>query len=166
MILKKEDEYDATTIEKRARHLRTLLGHFWARWKNEYLLSLREFHRLKSTNQKEAEVQEGAVVLVRESGASRNPWKLAVVEQLITSGDNEVRGATVRVVNGRGRLSRINRPLKTLYPLEVMQQKEQGKSFPSSSYFDEEQCTAQREERRPRRKATMNADAIRRFIDQ
>ena len=119
-----EDEYDFTTIEKRARHLCTLLGHFWARWKNEYLLSPRELHRLKSTNQKGAEVQEGDVVVVKESGASRNTWKLAVVEQLITSGENEVRGAAARVVNGRGRLSRINRPLKTLYPLEVMQQKE------------------------------------------
>ena len=39
-----EDEYDANIVEKRARYLRTLLGHFWRRWSNEYLLSLREHH--------------------------------------------------------------------------------------------------------------------------
>ena len=37
-----EDAYDATTVEKRARYLRILLGHILTRWSNEYLLSLRE----------------------------------------------------------------------------------------------------------------------------
>ena len=37
-----EDAYDATTVEKRARYLRMLLGNIWTRWSNEYLLSLRE----------------------------------------------------------------------------------------------------------------------------
>ena len=29
---------------KKDRYLRTLLKHFWSRWKREYLTSLREFH--------------------------------------------------------------------------------------------------------------------------
>ena len=34
-----EDAYDATIVEKRARYLRMLLGHFWTRWSYEYLWS-------------------------------------------------------------------------------------------------------------------------------
>uniref|UniRef100_A0A1X7TWU4 DUF5641 domain-containing protein n=1 Tax=Amphimedon queenslandica TaxID=400682 RepID=A0A1X7TWU4_AMPQE len=32
-------------INKRAKHLQTILEHFWTRWKHEYLLDLRESHR-------------------------------------------------------------------------------------------------------------------------
>ena len=132
-----------------ARYLSRLLGHFWSRWSNEYLLNLREFHHLKGKNLGRAEVQEGDVVVVKETDAPRSSWKLAVVEKLIPSKDDEIRGATIRVVNGKGKLTRLNRPLKVLFPLEVSQKEDKKDKV-----------------RRPRREAAMNADAIRRAVDQ
>ena len=148
-----------------------LLGHIRTRWSNEYLLSLRAFHHFKRKNPRGFEIQAGDVVVVKESGAPRSSWKLAVVEKLIPSSDNEVRGATIRVVNGKGRLTRIRRPLKSLFLLEVNQKEEQGITFDTVCSTDDENCTVSREddhkeERRPRRKAAINADAIRRILDQ
>ena len=43
------DEHDCSTIfQRRARHLNQLLEHFWRRWSKEYLVNLREFHRLRT----------------------------------------------------------------------------------------------------------------------
>ena len=80
---------------------------------------------------------------------SHHSLNIAVVEKLIPSKDDEIRGATIRVVNGKGKLTRLNRPLKVLFPLEVSQKEDKKDKV-----------------RRPRREAAMNADAIRRAVDQ
>ena len=40
-----EFEVDATHLQKRVKHLASVLNHFWTQWRAEYLNELRESHR-------------------------------------------------------------------------------------------------------------------------
>ena len=65
------------TITKQARYQRTLTDHFWTRWRKEYLLSLREQHRLEARRQQQAStIKVGDVVIVHEDNVRRNFWRL------------------------------------------------------------------------------------------
>ena len=109
----------------RFRYISTRLAHFWARWRNEYLADLREYHRSKpGTNLRVIEI--GDVVTVHEDNKKRGSWKMAEVEELVKGKDNVVRGATVRVIT-KGKQVRMSRPIQKLYPIEVKSVTEQGK---------------------------------------
>ena len=51
--------------------------HFSIRWRNEYLLELRNSHRLKTRDAENQTVPVGDVVIVHEHGLHRGLWKLA-----------------------------------------------------------------------------------------
>ena len=85
-----------------------LLQHFWARWKNDYLTSLREFHVTTGNNH-----QIVKIVLVHDD-VPRNKWRLAVIERLDKGYDGLIHTAYIRTSTGRA-----NRPITRLYPLEV-----------------------------------------------
>ena len=114
-----DNDYDATELEKRARYLHTLLGHFWKRWTKEYLLNLREYHHSREVNREQGHIQVGDVVIVKEDNVPRGRWKVAVVEHLIVNKDEEIRGAIVRLVNKKGTFTRLRRSIQHLYPIEV-----------------------------------------------
>ena len=100
------------TWKKGQKHLNT----FWKLWFDEYVLSLRERmqkHLKAPRVQSKAQPTKGDVVLLKES-SPRGTCKLGMIEELITSTDNEVRAATVRTASGK----LLNRPLNFLYPLE------------------------------------------------
>ena len=105
------DYGNLTTITKRARRMALLLQHFRNRWKNEYLTSLREFHRTTGKNKQTINI--GDVVLVHDD-KPRIKWKLAVIENLTEGKDGYVRSADIRTANGK-----TNRPIAKLYPLEI-----------------------------------------------
>ena len=102
-------------LSKRFLHLTRILSHFWNRWRREYLINLRETHKMNS--HKSVNINPGDVVLVHEDSAKRAQWKIAVVEELIRGKDNEVRGARVRR-SGKGKIELLNRPVQKLVPLE------------------------------------------------
>ena len=54
-------------LNRKRVHLESLIGHFWKRWHNEYLLELRESHRLrlKGTPKRQV-ICVGNVVVVRD----------------------------------------------------------------------------------------------------
>ena len=163
--LEDEDYNDTSTaLQRRARYLNRLLESFWKRWRNEYLLSLREFHHCKQQNQRQAAVKKGDVVLVKDENVIRGKWKTAVVEELIESNDGEIRGAIVRLVNTKGTLTRLKRPLQLLYPIEVNSDEEDRGNTLNIS-IDEPPLNTEDHERPPRRVAAMNAYLKRRIID-
>jgi hypothetical protein len=43
-----DSDYTPENITRRMSHLSKTLGRFWKRWKREYLLELREFHRSRA----------------------------------------------------------------------------------------------------------------------
>ena len=80
------------------------------------------------------------------------------MEQLIPSADDNVRAAVVKVITKTGRPGTMKRPVQKLFPLEVQE-----------DVTNDEQPPERREPngvRRTRRLAALNADYIRRLIDQ
>ena len=56
------------------------LDHFRSRWKHEYLIDLREFHRCKTT--REVEEEKGDIELGMEDSFKKQQWQMGVVQQL------------------------------------------------------------------------------------
>ena len=105
-------------IQKKSKCLSLLLQHFWTRWRQEYLTSLREFY--KTTGNNKAAVKVGDIVLVHDEGLRIN-WKLAVVQELLPGRDGHVRAVNIRTQGGT-----TNRPISKLYPLEIPAQPQEN----------------------------------------
>lgn len=102
-------------ITKRFLYLSRKLTHFWNRWSKEYLVDLREFHKIKDA--KVSKIAKGDVVLVQEENMKRGCWKTGVIEELIKGRDGVVRGAKVRRAGRKNET--INRSVLKLIPLEI-----------------------------------------------
>lgn len=76
-------------MTRRERYLATLLGHFWRRWKKEYLLELREHHNLSVKKSNLPHISPGDVVTVIDDTGKRprSQWKLGRIEELIKGED-------------------------------------------------------------------------------
>ena len=107
-------------LDKRMRYLNNVLNQFWKRWKEEYLLELRDTHHCNKPNSAAIHISVGDVVVVYDE-KPRGYWKLARVEEVIPGRDGQIRGAVVRVISG-GNTSVLRQPLQKLYPLEVSTQ--------------------------------------------
>ena len=110
------DQVDKSKLLKRFLYLTRKLNHFWNRWRQEYVTSLRESHRgsKKSTGR----IEKGDLVLIYEENTKRGFWKTGIVEEVIKGTDGVVRGAEVRKI-GRGKHEILKRPLQKLFPLEI-----------------------------------------------
>ena len=137
-------------LPRRRRYLGLLLEHFWKRWSREYVTELRNSHRQRSRPGSRISISVGDVVTVFEDNLPRSQWRLGRVEQLIPGADNSVRAAVVKVITKTGRPMTVKRPVQKLFPSEVVTNDEQ--------LLDDD--------RRPRRAAAVNADLIRRLVDQ
>ena len=110
-----DPSYDEhSRLSKGAKTQALLLQHFTSRWINEYLTSLREFHRTSGSN--DCKIATGDIVLVHDDGP-RIQWRLAIIEDLIHGGDGLVQAANIRTSTGL-----TNRPIVRLIPLEVSAQ--------------------------------------------
>ena len=122
-----ETEQEITLTSKllthRMTYLNRTLNQFWSRWKKEYLLELREAHRVYTSYSSAREcVQTGDVVVIHNDIKRQNFWNIGKIEELIIGRDGEVRTARVRVYNGQGKSHLLNRPVQKLYPIEVNDQ--------------------------------------------
>lgn len=113
-FIPQNEETREVSCGNRFRYVTVRLQHFWNRWQIEYLTGLREFHKCKSAG-KGVKLQVGDVVPVYGEGEKRGNWKLAIVEELISGKDKEVRGARVRLVQP----IYLKRPVQKLYLLEI-----------------------------------------------
>ena len=86
------------SLTRRAKHHRNLLQHFTKRWRDEYLLALRERASSKSKGNRNPDIAIGDIVIIRSDQTKRNFWKLAKVEQLLCGEDGVARAAIVRVL--------------------------------------------------------------------
>ena len=98
-------------LRKRAKTQALLMKHFWVRWKQEFLTSLREFHW--TTGKNDRKINVGEVVLVHHD-IPRVHWKLAVIKKVVKGKDGLIRSAVIRTINGI-----TNRPITKLYPMEI-----------------------------------------------
>lgn len=109
------------SLTRRMRHHQRLLLQFTKVWRTDYLSKLRENQLSKSKQQRSSSltVTKGDVVIVKNDSTKRTFWKLAVVEELIEGQDGKVRAAVIKVLNSNGKITRLRRSVKHLYPIEV-----------------------------------------------
>ncbi|CAB4011584.1 Hypothetical predicted protein [Paramuricea clavata] len=106
------------SLSRRATYLKKLLEHFWKRWSREYLLELREHHRVKGVRRSaKANPKEGDIVCVYEEKTPRNLWRLGKVEKLFKGNDGQVRAVALRIWN-KGKKTTLQRPVQKVYPVE------------------------------------------------
>ena len=100
--------------------INNIVNHFWDRWKQEYLVNLREYQKIKHPNKYQETVNVKDIVIVQEDKMPRSAWKVGIVEEIIKGIDGNIRGAVVRV---RRTKSLIKRPVSRLYLIERVQNK-------------------------------------------
>ena len=110
-------------LGKRARYMHQVIQAFWARFSKTYLNELREHHmytaRRKRTKEENV-LKINDVVIIKEDNISpRSTWRSARVEKLLIGTDEKVRGAELRTISKKGRMTKITRPLQKIIPLEV-----------------------------------------------
>ena len=163
---------DPTQLRKRAKYLSNTLNHFWRRWRNEYLVELRESHRQSNHNSPtQPSIATGDVVVVHDENLPRGFWKLGRVEEVIAGRDGRVRGAAVRLASRKRQQTLIHRPIQLLYPLEIRDVQRDSCIGPSNGSVTDEpesQTSSQQEEgsvrRRSNRIAANQRDDRRRAI--
>ena len=112
-------ELSTESLQRRAKHLSSILNHFWKRWSREYLLELRDAHRQRGPKKSDKLIAVGDIVLIHNEDNPRGFWKMARVERLISGRDGSVRSAVLKVTSKKGTPTTLQRPLQRLYPLEV-----------------------------------------------
>ena len=114
-----DPEYLHKGLIHRANHLSRILQHFRNRWKKEYLLELREFHRTREEKGSTYIVNEGDIVTVYDKGHPKGLWRLGKKESLIHGADGVVQRVPIRVMSKGGHPKLLRKPLQHIYPLEV-----------------------------------------------
>ena len=102
-----EVELDEGYCKERYQCLSKKKMHFWNRWRKEYLVGLRGFHKQDKDNAIRV-VEKGGVVTVYEENVKRENWRR----------DGVVKGAKVRLVKN-GKVIHLNRPVQKLFPTEL-----------------------------------------------
>ena len=113
-----KEDISEKEITSRVKLINLSVEHFWKRWSREYLVSLRETHKMGAQS-KSVVVKPGDAVMIHDDGLKRSRWVMGVVEETIFSKDGVIRGARVRKFSDEGRRQLIKRPLQKLYPLEI-----------------------------------------------
>ena len=155
----KEEESDIELLTGRQRYLILLLSHFWNRWRNDYVLSLREHHRNVVKKSNAPVIAVGDIITVMAENKSHwGSWKLAKVEEVIKGTDCKIKGARVHTSSAGGRSMVMSRPLQKLFPLEVRAVTEE-----TAPELEGKDNVA--ELRRPRRVAAADGKWRRRYVD-
>ena len=152
------------SLTQKLRHHKHLLNQFTKLWRRDYLLNLRENHNLKTKRESQPKIKVGDIVVVKSDTSKRLFWKLAIVDNLLTSTDGNVRAANVRVSESSGNTKILRRSVKHLFPIEVGQDQLQ-ETHDDPSARQENHASAELSnvnQRRPRREAALVGEQKRR----
>ena len=100
---------DSISTLRRWHLCQGVIRHFWTRWSNEYLNSLRRFAKW---NHPSKNVKEGDIVVIQEDNMVPTRWPLARVEKVYYGNDG-----LARVVNVKTRSGVYRRPITKIAPL-------------------------------------------------
>ena len=106
-------------LTRRMQPLSNVLNHFWNRWRNEYLIELRNTHRYLNQNDTIRTVSVGDVVVLQEEDQPRGKWRIGKILDVIVGSDGCTRGALVQVRSKGGKCTKRRRPVQRLYPLVI-----------------------------------------------
>lgn len=104
--------YNRDNISSRYAYICKLSNDLWKRWTTDYLLSLRETHRVRTRRSGNLWPTVGDVVLVHDEGP-RLFWRLGLILKLLPGLDGITRVAQIKTSTGV-----TTRPIVKLYPLE------------------------------------------------
>ena len=159
-----DPDYTPEGLTRRMSHLSKTLQRFWKRWKKEYLLELREFHRTRVERGSAYPIGPNDVVTVYDEGHPRGLWRLGRIEDLIQGADGKVRGVYVKVMSKKGYAKVLRRPIQHIYPLEVRHEipdHEQASTSSSSRDSAERQLNSGFQCCRSARKIAYNSTKLR-----
>lgn len=77
------------------RQVQGLADTFWKKWRQEYLVTLQTRRKWEGAR---PNIQEGDVVLLKDSQVKRNEWPVGLIVKAIPSGDGKVRKVEVRIM--------------------------------------------------------------------
>ncbi|VDK44993.1 unnamed protein product [Cylicostephanus goldi] len=113
-----------------------LTEQFWKIWREQYLTSLREQHKIRMDDKRGAKriPKIGDIVLLWDAVQPRNTWKTARIAQIEDSPSRPIREVVVETPNKR----RLRRPINRIVPLEINSNNDettaqQNKSEPSTA---------------------------------
>jgi hypothetical protein len=150
------------SLTRREKHHRMLLKHFTTQWRSEYLTSLLESAR--ATSGAKNVVAVGDIVLLKSDKTSRAFWKVAKVEHLISGQDGVIRSAKVSVIS-EGKTWSLRRPIQHLVPLKLSSSSQRDeREEEDQTTGNESNELAPDENSKPRRKAAVTCDVLRRNI--
>ena len=89
--------FQSLSLLRRWHLCQNLTQHFWNRWSQEYLASLRKLTKWQFPSR---DLQVGDVVVLREDGLVPTKWQLARVEEVHPGRDGKVRVATIKTPRG------------------------------------------------------------------
>ena len=92
-----------------------IINKLWKRWSKEYVGNLRETHKHRDQNRLQPTPAVADVVLIHDENQFRSIWRMGIVNEVITSDDGQIRGATVR-----SNQTLLKRPINKLYPIEYV----------------------------------------------
>ena len=144
--------FDEHSAEKVTR----VINHFWNRWRNEYVVNLRESQKLFVQNHLQPSPAVGDIVIIHEEKLPRSMWRLGKIEEL-----KGHRGAVVLTQR-----SRLTRPVNLLYPIEYIRNDEKAEQNISAN--DQNVSTNEQNistiDVRPRRDAAIRGELKRQFF--
>ncbi|GBO40248.1 hypothetical protein AVEN_164417-1, partial [Araneus ventricosus] len=101
-------------LTRRVVYQTKLLRHIWGKWKNNYLMQLRNAHNFVNSFPVR-DLKKGEVVLLEGTTKSKFLWPLGVIEDVIVGRDGHIRSCIVRTSKGQ-----LKRPIHLIYPLEII----------------------------------------------
>ena len=79
MAVEYTEETCPVLLNRRLQHLHSVLDHFWIRWRDEYLLSLRERYCNAKRHSSYRKMKIGDIVIVQDDEQARSFWKYGKV---------------------------------------------------------------------------------------
>ncbi|XP_060831545.1 uncharacterized protein LOC132915753 [Bombus pascuorum] len=112
MSLRERDFRDVPSNRlSRWQHLQQIRQHFWNRWHKEYL---NELSNRSKWNKGGHNIQEGAIVILREDNVPSMQWPLGRVIKVHPGDDGVIRTATIQTAKNI-----VDRGIKRLVPLPI-----------------------------------------------
>ena len=118
-----DPDFNSTSTEKqlyqRYKQISDSLRHFEKRWKNEYLLALRDRHKNLLQKQQNHQLEVGDIVILQVDDKHRLDWPLARITKLLPDAQGVVRSVQL-FMEGEYYI----RPTHRLVPMEISTQSE------------------------------------------
>eukprot|EP00794_Sanderia_malayensis_P007475 gene7475-8305_t len=111
-----EDSEEDVVFTKRMKYLESKKNHIWTRWMKEYILNLREYHKIITTIVDPPRL--GQLVLIVDDSVRRRYWQMGKIVKQLKSKDGVTRAVKVQIAS-QGKLYEIERPLQGICPLEI-----------------------------------------------